>query len=303
MKYIKYLLIAGFVQLGFAQQDALFTNYMFNPANFNPAYTGSRGVTSLFLQHRQQWQGIAGAPETSYFNVQTYNAANKSGWGLGVQNDQLGNIKETEVSVDYAYHLKLSEKGQLSLGLKGSLNQYAVDFSVLNPYQQDGALVQNIDRNWTPNFGMGLFYYTDRSYVGIAIPHLLEQSHYDTASGSQAVDKAHFNASAGYVFDLSPRLQWKPSIFMRTLYALPAQWDLSSSVLIDQKVQFGLTYRIDAALAGMAAFQVHPQWLMGYSYDFDRSPLTNYNQGSHEIFLRYEFGSAKNRIVQSPRFF
>jgi len=303
MKFFKYILILFVVQTSFAQQETLFSQYMFNPALFNPAYTGSRGVSSFYMHHRSQWVEMEGAPKTSYVGFQTLLDNQKLGLGFNALTEAVGPIRSTTLNLDWSYHLKLGLVGKLAFGIKGTLDKLDIDLYDINQYQNDGYLYSNIDRPFVTNFGMGFFYYTDRFYVGGSIPYLFRNKHYDTANFT-AEDWSHLYLSAGYVFDLSPQLKFKPSVFYRSVPDIIQQLDISGSLLIDDKVQLGLTYRLDTAYSVMSAFQLSPQVLIGYSYDREATALQQFNKGSHEVFLRYEFSSLINKLkIQSPRFF
>lgn len=303
MKFFRYILIVFIAQTSFAQQETLFSQYMFNPALYNPAYTGSRGVSSLYMHHRSQWVEMEGAPKTSYVGFQTLLDNQKVGLGFNALTEAVGPIRSTTLNLDWSYHLQLGLVGKLAFGIKGTLDKFDVDLSGINQYQNDAYLYANIDRPFVTNFGMGFFYYTDRLYIGGSIPYLFKNKHYDTANFT-AEDWSHLYLSAGYVFDLSPQLKFKPSVFYRSVPYIIQQLDISGSFLIDDKVQLGLTYRLDTAYSVMTAFQLSPQVLIGYSYDREATALQQFNKGSHEVFLRYEFSSLINKLkIQSPRFF
>ena len=90
----------------FAQQDAQFTQYMYNTINVNPAYAGSRGALSMFALHRTQWVGLDGAPVTNTVSVNT--PLNNSNLGLGVSlvNDKIGPTTENSISADLSYTIQ-----------------------------------------------------------------------------------------------------------------------------------------------------------------------------------------------------
>lgn len=304
MKILKYVLLFLVVQTGFAQQSNLFSQYMFNPSTFNPGYTGSRGVNSLFLQHRSQWVGIEGAPNTSFLNYQTYNENQKVGYGFSFITDKIGPENKLDASVDFAYHLPVSARGHLAFGVKASVNKFNVDFAGLNLYQDDASIYQNIDRKLTGNLGVGFYYYTDRFFAGASVPYIFETNHYDQNPDHYAKDLLHFYLMTGYVFDLSPIVKFKPTLFYRSLVNSIDQLDVAANVLLHDKLQLGATYRIGAAYSLMAGFQVNPSLLVGYSYDRSATELVNFNQGSHELFVRYEFSFNSGALkIQSPRFF
>lgn len=303
MKFLKYILIFIVVQSSFAQQETLFSQYMFNPALFNPAYTGSRGVSSLYLHHRSQWVEMDGAPKISYVGFQTLLENQKVGLGFNAITESVGPIRSTTLNLDWSYHLQMGLVGKLAFGIKGTVDKLDVDLSGINQYQDDAYLYANIDRPFVTNFGVGFFYYTDRLYIGGSVPYIFSNRHYDSATNYQAEDWSHVYLTAGYVFDLSSQLKFKPSIFYRSVPNVVQQFDISGNLLIDDKVQLGLTYRINTAYSVMTAFQISPQMLIGYSYDREATELQQFNKGSHELFLRYEFSILNKLKLQSPRFF
>nr|WP_317631000.1 type IX secretion system membrane protein PorP/SprF [uncultured Flavobacterium sp.] len=294
-------LISSFAS--FAQQDPQYTQYMYNTINVNPAYAGSRGVLSVFGLHRTQWVGMDGAPTTNSFSINT--PISESGLGLGVSlvNDKIGPTKENNFSVDLSYSMPVSENYKLSFGLKGSLNFLDVDFTKLNIYNQaDPRFQNNIENKLNPNFGAGLYLHSDKTYFGVSIPNFLQTKHYDDNSYSVANEKMHFYFIGGHVFDLSSDLKLKPAVMTKFVQGAPLQVDLSANFWLYEKFTLGAAYRWDAAVSVMAGFQISNQLFIGYAYDAETTRLANYNSGSHEIFLRYEFLNNVNKVI-TPRFF
>lgn len=294
-------LISSFAS--FAQQDPQYTQYMYNTINVNPAYAGSRGVLSVFGLHRTQWVGMDGAPTTNSFSINT--PISESGLGLGVSlvNDKIGPTKENNFSVDLSYSMPVSENYKLSFGLKGSLNFLDVDFTKLNIYNQaDPRFQNNIENKLNPNFGAGLYLHSDKTYFGVSIPNFLQTKHYDDNSYSVANEKMHFYFIGGHVFDLSSDLKLKPAVMTKFVQGAPLQVDLTANFWLYEKFTLGAAYRWDAAVSVMAGFQISNQLFIGYAYDAETTRLANYNSGSHEIFLRYEFLNNVNKVI-TPRFF
>ena len=164
-----------------AQQDPQYTHYMYNTININPAYAGSRGSMSIFGLHREQWVGLDGAPKTNAFSVNT--PINNSQLGLGVSfiNDEIGVMKENTLSVDVSYTIDLNNRdAKLSFGVKGSMNLLDVRYSDLNIYHPgDSKFSQDINNQFTPNVGAGVYYHTQKSYLGLSVPNFLQADRYD----------------------------------------------------------------------------------------------------------------------------
>ena len=293
---------------GYGQQDAQFTQYMYNTVNINPGYAGSRESMSIFALHRTQWVGLDGAPVTNTASVNT--PINDSNLGLGVSiiNDRIGPSDENNLAIDLSYSINTSERYKLSFGLKASANLLNVDFNRLSQYDQnDYAFQTNIDNKFSPNIGVGFYLHSDNSYVGLSAPYLLETKHFDRYAGTSAnshvaKEKINLYLIAGYVFDLSYNVKFKPSLLTKYVQGAPLQLDLSTNFMFNDKFVMGVAYRWSAAVSAMVGFQASDSWFIGYGYDLETTRLSNYNSGSHEIFLRYELFNKYTKII-SPRFF
>lgn len=293
--------------ISYAQQDAQYTQYMYNTTVVNPAYAGTRETLNVFALHRTQWVGLDGAPVTNNFSVNTPIGRNV-GLGVSIVNDKIGPSDENNIAVDVSYSIDVSERYKLSFGLKASANLLNVDFSKLHIYNPgDPRFQDNIDNKFSPNVGAGIYLHSDNTYFGLSAPYLIESKHFDgkannNASSFIATEKIHYYFIAGHVFDLSPSLQFKPSVLTKMVQGAPLQVDLSGNFLINQKFTAGVAYRWDSAFSALVGFQASESWFIGYSYDMDSTKFANNNSGSHEIFLRYELFTKKNKIL-SPRFF
>jgi type IX secretion system PorP/SprF family membrane protein len=294
--------------ISYAQQDAQYTQYMYNTILVNPAYAGSREAMSIFALHRTQWVGLDGAPVTNNFSIHTPINGSNVGLGLSVVNDRIGPSDENNIAVDFSYSINTSERYKLSFGLKASANLLNVDFTKLHIYNPgDPRFQNNIDNKFSPNIGAGIYLHSDNTYFGLSAPYLLETNHFDetadnSASSFMAREKIHYYFIAGHVFDLNANVQFKPSILTKMVQGAPLQVDISGNFLINEKFTAGLAYRWDAAFSALVGFQVSDSWFVGYAYDMDTTKLAHYNSGSHELFLRYELFNKNDRII-SPRFF
>lgn len=294
------LLLTGFA--GFAQQDAQYTQYMYNTINVNPAYAGSRGAMSIFGLHRTQWVGLDGAPITNAVSINTPINESKLGLGLSLVNDRIGPTNENAISADISYTVPTSETFKLSFGVKGTLNIFNLDINKLNPADQGDPQFQNLSNAMTPNFGAGVYFHSDKTYFGLSVPNFFETKRYDDNSVAVNTERMNFYFIAGHVFDLSYNVKFKPALLTKATEGAPLQVDVSGNFLINEKFVLGAAWRWDAAVSGMAGFQVTDSIFIGYGYDLETTRLRNFNSGSHEIFLRFELYKRHNKIV-SPRFF
>jgi type IX secretion system PorP/SprF family membrane protein len=286
--------------ISYAQQDAQYTQYMYNTTNVNPAYAGSRGVLSIFGLHRTQWVGLDGAPTNNTFSINSPLGKNLGG-GLSFINDKLGPTVENQISADLSYTIQTSETYKLSFGMKATANLFNLDVNKLNIRNQGDASLQNYN-HFTPNIGAGLYLHSDKSYVGLSVPNFLETNRYNDNEVKIFKEKMNFYLIGGYVFDFSPSLKFKPAFLLKEVAGSPLQLDVSGNFLFNEKLVLGLAWRWSAAVSAMAGFQITDGMYIGYGYDLETTKLANYNSGSHEIFLRYELPTKKNRII-TPRFF
>jgi type IX secretion system PorP/SprF family membrane protein len=288
---------------GFAQQDAQYTHYMYNTTNINPAYAGSRGVISLFGLHRTQWVGLDGAPVTNAVSIHTPIENSALGVGLSFVNDRIGASDENTISADVSYTIQTSYDYNLSFGIKGTANLLNVDYTKLDRYDMtDPQFQNNIDNKFSPNIGAGVYFYSDKLYLGFSVPNFLETKYFNDNTSSIIKERMHYYLMGGYVFDLSRDIKFKPTFLSKIVEGAPLQLDLSANVLFNEKFVLGLAWRWGSAMSAMAGFQVTDGLFIGYGYDLETTKLENYNSGSHEIFLRFELLKNKRRIV-SPRFF
>jgi len=299
------MLLSG---ISYAQQDAQYTQYMYNTVVVNPAYAGSRQAMSVFALHRTQWVGLEGAPVTNTFSLHTPLRNTNLGLGLSIVNDKIGPSTENNIAVDFSYTIPMSDKYKLSFGLNASADLLNVDYSKLTFYNSgDPRFQNNIDNKFSPNIGIGVYIHSDNTYFGLSAPNILETKHFDGAANNNAssfieTQRIHYYFIAGHIFDLNEDVKFKPSMLAKMVQGAPLQVDLSGNFLINQKFTAGLSYRWSAAVSGLVGFQIDDSWFVGYSYDFETTKLANYNSGSHELFLRYELFKKNNRII-SPRFF
>jgi len=298
---------------GKAQQDPQFTQYMYNTQVVNPAYAGSRDVLSFGLLYRTQWVGVTGAPKTATLTADTpIGKLENMGLGLSIVRDELGPAVETNITVDYSYSLSLSDASLLTFGLKGGFEILDVDFSKLNIDDEGDIFERNIDNKVEPQIGAGMYFNTNRFYAGLSVPNFLTTKHFDEsdidypddpgAEVSSGADHLHYFFIAGYVFDLSENLKFKPATFVKAVKGAPIQLDLSANFLIIEKFTAGVAYRLDAAWSAMLGFQATDQIFIGFGYDYDTTDIQKYHDGSYEFMVRFDVFNKPERVL-TPRFF
>ncbi|WP_111685583.1 PorP/SprF family type IX secretion system membrane protein [Winogradskyella tangerina] len=290
-----------------AQQESQYSQYMYNTMSINPAYAGNRGVMSISALHRSQWVGLDGAPETQTLNIHSpVGESGRVGLGFSVIHDNIGPTSETQFDAVFSYTIPTSENARLSFGLQAGGHLLNVDFTKLNIYTDgDPGFQNNIDNQFSPNFGFGIYYHhSDRWYLGMSIPNILETKHFDRSSLSSVTERFHIYTIGGYVFDLSRSTKFKPAFLLKGVKGAPIALDLSASFMFHDKFSLGAAYRMDVAWSALAGFQLSDQIMIGFAYDKDTTELgnTSFNDGSYEVFMRFELFKNKGQLI-SPRFF
>ena len=301
MKTILAIISAFILQSMYSQQDSQYTQYMYNTSLVNPAYAGSRETVTAFLMHRNQWVGLDGAPVTNNFSINMPLGDSNLGAGLNFVNDKIGPVNENQISADLAYFIQISENYKLSVGLKGTANLFQLDVNKLRIYDPSDPQFQNVTTEFSPNVGAGLYLFSDKSYFGLSVPNFFESYRYNDNNIAITKEKMHFYFMAGHVFTLSDHVDFKPAILSKIVEGAPLQADVTANFLFNEKLTLGAAYRWNASVSALAGFQISDSWFIGYGYDLETTKLANYNSGSHEIFLRYEFSNRSK--ISAPRFF
>ena len=289
---------------GTAQQDPMFSQYMFNPLMANPAYAGSRQAVSATLLHRSQWVGFDGAPTTSTLGIHAPINKRKIALGGLVINDRIGPVNTFGAFGVYAYKLQLG-KGKLAFGLKGGMYNFAFDQSLINyqdqldPLNQSGVISRTV-----PSFDFGMYYSTHKSYIGAAITHLTKEAFRLKVPEleSRSVLRRHFTMTAGQAIPVNRNVVLRPSLYVRSLGAELVNADVNFSVLFNKKLWLGASYRSSKDLILLAEFNLSRRFRFGYSYDILLSQLRTQSAGTHEVFIGFDFDLSKNKFY-SPRYF
>ena len=300
---IAMILLFGFDSFG--QQDPMYTQYMYNTLSVNPGYAGSRDALSITGLLREQWVGIDGAPSTQSLTLHSPIYNDNMGLGLSVVNDRVGPIHQTMLFADYSYSIQTTANAKLAFGLKAGVNILQADLLALHANNPGDPAIYNADNKLLPNVGVGVYYYSDKGYIGLSVPKLLQQSiqSYSSANELKNIERRHYFLIGGYVFDLSESIKFKPSFLVKAVQGAPLSVDLSGNFFFNDKFGIGLAHRLDDSFSGLLQYYFTPQFRVGYAYDFTMTELRHYNSGSHELMLGYDFNFVDDTRIRSPRFF
>lgn len=307
---ILFLLASGLVSN--AQQDPMYTQYMFNTQTINPAYAGTWESFSFMVLARQQWAGLEGAPQTYTFSMQAPLKNERVALGLNLISDVVGLEKRFYMFTDYSYLLPINEGMKLRLGLKGGFTNYSNNLSEYITNVPGSGIIDpsfqgEIDRKFVPNFGIGGFLYGKKYYAGFSIPKILShdfENNYNNLSVN--TELRHYFLIAGLIFDLGQNVKFKPTMLTKATFSsesgAPVELDLTANFLIKEKFWLGAMFRTGDSFGFIAQWIIDKKLRIGYSYDYTTTNLQNFHNGSHEIMISYEMRFLKEMFA-SPRYF
>jgi type IX secretion system PorP/SprF family membrane protein len=303
-----------------AQQDAQFSQYMFNGIYINPAYAGYKEQLNLHSFYRSQWTGIKGAPRT--FSVAVDASANDGNVGLALQlsADKLGAQSNLSAYANYAYRIRMNADGssRLAFGVGIGAVQLGIDGSLLNPNDPEPDQPTGTQSTLLPDARVGVYYSDDKFYAGFSADNLISQYINVDRYAYIPQPKPHYYLTAGVLVPLSESILLKPSFLLKDDRGGPTSLDLNAFFLLGEKFWVGGSYRTGVKLydksylqkdlsnqnsaVAMVEFYASSSFRIGYAYDFSIGPLQNYSGGTHEISIGFFFN--KNNVrMKSPRYF
>jgi type IX secretion system PorP/SprF family membrane protein len=288
-----------------AQQHPIYTQYMFNGLVINPAYTGSHESITTTASARFQWTGIPGAPQTEVISMHSPLGFSRSAAGFVAVHDHLGVTNQTSFYGTYAYRIPVGNNTKLAVGGQAGLTYYRANFSeldVVTPDQRVDPVFASTDSRFLPNLGIGVYLYSKKYYVGLALPTIIDNKWNSQDPSTRATQQRHYFLSAGYVFDLGPELKFKPNVLLKWVENGPFQYDLNANLLLHDVLWVGVSYRMQDSVDGLLQLNVNKQLSIGYSYGYPTNGLAALQSGTHEFVLNYRIKQNKN-IVFSPRHF
>jgi len=309
-----FLLVISTITVGAnAQQEAQFTQFMYNQLYFNPAYAGARGMPSFTLIYRNQWTGFKGAPTSKLLSFNAPLFGDRVGFGLTVHNQTIGIFNNWSAAMAYSYHIKINDDSSLRFGLQGKMQYYGIDFSdpsvvVRDPTDQSIKYDQSANK-YSGNFGVGLHLQIKQMFVGIGAPAFFpNEVGFNTNSlvPQIAQEASHFYFIAGTLLPLSNTIQFKPTLLGKYVKNAPFDLDLNVSVVFNLVFTAGLSYRLGGNGSGdsvdlLALYQIN-NVAIGAAYDFPISEIKDHTGGSIEVLVRYDF-IKETTDMANPRFF
>lgn len=299
-----------------AQQDPMFTHYMYNTLSVNPAYAGSREALTATLLHRTQWMQFPGSPKTQSITVHSPVTAGVN-LGLAALHDQIGPLKFNSYTGSYAYRFNLTPKRQLALGLSTGVHMYNVNYGDIALIDADDPAFNAMNQKTTMNIGFGAYYSTERFYAGVSTPAIVEKQFSRNLSfdnNELNYTQRHYYLIAGSMIRINSDWDFKPTGLMKVTRSTPMQLDVTGQMVYQNKFDFGVMLRTDLdvtkalrtgdGIGVLVGVDLMENVYLGYSYDYSFANPTRYaNLGSHEVMLRYDLIIKDKHRIRSPRYF
>lgn len=304
-----------------AQQDPMFTKYMFNPMNYNPAYAGSAGALDMVLLHRQQWWGIKGAPMTQNFNIHSPINDKNIGLGFNMSLDQIATSRQFNAYTSFAYRIPFNKgKGHVALGLQGGVTNWTADWRDLEIANPNDPAFQNLQPNlWLPNFGAGIYVHTETWYAGFSAPMLLTNKFRpEDPTVPVAQQYRHYYFSTGAAIPLGSKdLVFRPSMLIKNVglfieknklnnVGAPTEFDIDLALMFNQMFWVGASFRSAFEVIGnTSSYDSVDFWVslrlknglrIGLAYDYTLTELQGPAQGTYEVMLGYDMIRYKSNV-------
>ena len=297
MSYYGRIILLFFLLItlkGSAQQDPIFTQYMYNNQIINPAYAGMWEKIGFTALVRKQWAGIHRAPLTEAISIHSPLGGRAVGMGLNIINDNYGREKRLSILADYAFEVALTPRRRLRLGLKFGFVNYKnplTDYKLYPDGEYDRAFAEDIDLSFLPNFGVGAFLYEDNYYIGLSIPKIVEndfQDNYHNYATKAEIRTAYLNM--GYVFQFYAlnKIIFKPTLLIRASMNEPIQFDIAANIMLRDKLWLGIMLRSGNAVCATTQWMMSNNLRIGFAMDITYNEIFPYQMGTYEFTIGYD---------------
>lgn len=298
MKRIICLLIVLLSVSGaYAQQLPQYTQYMLNEMAINPAVAGKDTYTDVRSNNRYQWIGITDAPRTYMLTLSAPLKKRNMGIGTHIYTDIVGPTRRIGISMAYAYHIKLTQKTRLSLGLSAGIQQWGIDGHKLILHDEgDNNLLIQYQTKTVPDFGAGLYVHNETWYLGFSAPQLYQSPiHLYKNGDNKGTLVTHFLINGAYKFKLGDDFKLEPSVMVKYAKPAPVKFDGGLRLIYQDQIWLGAAYRHNDAVTALVGFLYKNYLMIGYSYDFTTTNLKRYSTGTHELMLGLRFSKAQSK--------
>jgi len=305
MKKLAVILFFGIITIDLmAQQDPKLTQNMFLAPVFNPGAVGQTDKICAAASFRNQWGGFPQAPVVSTFSAHSSFSlfGRNHGVGLNMLNDNAGLNNDLFFSLSYSYKIDIGG-GVLGLGLNAGVANQSLDPSGFEgadviDLTGDGAIPQNAASLFGFDMGLGAYYSTERLYFGLSTTHLNETSFDFPEEAAETRMVRHYYAIGGYTIQLpDPTFELMPSFMVQTDGNINHIY-LNTNLRYNKRFWGGVSYTVGGGISALFGIELLNGIKVGYSYDVELSPVIKYNNGSHEITVRYCFDLSLDKSPQ-----
>ena len=268
-----------------SQIEAMYALYKLNPQYLSPVQSGSTENSEIIVSNRQQWVGLEGAPKTIGVTSNIKWKYNK-GIGFIAYQDQAGPMTVTNLAADFAYHVRLNSKWNMSGGIRGGFLNLALDFSRVDlVHQGDELFSKNRTTGFNPNVGWGLkFSKGDGLFLSISQPRILK---YEFAGNGAFKDIVYTFAQVGTKLNLTNQFTLYPSALVRLGNDVPLSFDANLNANLSKKLDVGLTYRYLDSYGIRLGIQLSNTLNLGYVFENPISQISKISTQTHEFALRF----------------
>ncbi|MBK9256213.1 MAG: type IX secretion system membrane protein PorP/SprF [Saprospiraceae bacterium] len=315
----KYSLISLFILICLcttnAQQQQMYTQFMFNKLSLNPAFAGNDSYTCLTLMYRDQWNGFPGAPKAQLASVNFPRIGKNVGLGMNIERQTIGISEKITVDGMYAYKFILGD-GTLSMGMNISGRNFSQDFSdprlfAIQGIVNDPSIPQTSQNRKLLNAGFGIYFNTNTFFMGAAVPRMIRSDLDFDRNNFFTTEVRHLILMGGGTFILNDKVRLTPQAMLRAAENSPFTMDLNMSASFNEKYMVGLTYRtggvqtdIGESLDVIFSFQISERLMLGLAHDITLSKIRTIDNGSLEVMLSYCFIPRRIKtVIVNPRYF
>jgi type IX secretion system PorP/SprF family membrane protein len=272
----------------YSQSEPKLSLFSYNPLQYNPAYAGVFDGLSINGLYSSQWVGFDGAPKTLFFSAHSNVFRREVGAGINITSDKIGPVQDNQFIGNFAYHVILNENLNLTLGLKAGVDNFIIDYSVLNiENPEEAGLTKGSISQYSPIIGSGIYLSNDKGFIGISIPSILKTKFYDEYKNTVANSKPNYYLSGGYKFEIEDEVYITPNILTRITSGAPVSSLFAVNLDYQNRILGSLNIQPTASFGGFFGYRFENNISVGYAYDSSLNKFSNYNSGCHTFYLSF----------------
>lgn len=312
--------------VAFGQQEYQFANAANNPFLLNPAAGGMTDVMQFEASTRMQWLGYDGGPKTLLLSGHSQIKFGKSGTkalgefnirdekmfqgptittskakhvlGGKVWNDAIGPFTKTAIQGSYAYHLPLTGKLNIGVGLGLGYSNFRLNETKVVLHQaDDNTYAQFLGNSSQQSFvdaQAGLVLYSRLFFLGLSTTQFLKNKvELDQISTASNFNR-HYFMVAKYKIEGAGNISVEPNVIVKIVQNSPISLDLGARAIYKNSSWFGVHYRTSSSLVFQIGSNLIKNLYVSYAYEVSMGKLRTAGNSTHEIQLGYYLGRNRN---------